>query len=498
MPLAARFMLSAIAGLSVASLVACGGETRDAREVEIVSTLARADESLIRTRPAHVAGKYAHMADGPFPFFRGTVPLYRHDSRTGTAAYPTRFGMTVPLVPSLGDPHPENFGILRASDGTIALEPNDFDSADRAPYLWDVRRFAAGLALAATQANADDPSARARSSADRRAIAHAGVLAYREAVARRARGEVLERVTELTSPVLSDLASRAYRDLAARRELQDFTVVEGALRRFRRGPIDPADPQSVLTDLPPVAYDALDDVLARYRTTLVVKPPPESLRVIDAVRELGSGVASWPRVRALILLRGPSDDVADDVILEIKELSDSGLAGLYPPGVFADDVGRRVVTTSRAAWARPDADPYWGTSSWVGFPCQLRLESAGHKGIRIARLVGSRGATGALQSMASAMGHVLARVHTAGDGGVELAQAISARIAVDPALFVEEQADFGASYADRTIQDHGYFVRALARDGFRLGIPEDPRDLPSADLRALYGTPPPAALPSLP
>jgi uncharacterized protein (DUF2252 family) len=481
---------------ALVALGACGSEARDPRESEIVSTMARADESLIRTRPRLVEGKYARMARGPYDFFRGTVPLFRHDSRAGTSSAPSRFGMTVPLVPSLGDPHPENFGALRASDGSLALEPNDFDAADRAPYVWDVRRFAAGLALAATEANADDSGARERSTAERRAVAKAGVLAYRDAIARRARGEGLERWTRFDSPVLADLASRANRDEARRRELLDLTVLEGTTRKLKRGQVDPEDPQSVLSELPPFAKEALNDTLSRYRATLVAPPALETLRVLDAAREYGSGVASFPRVRALVLVRGDSDDPADDRILEVKELADSGLAGLYPPGVYANDVGRRIVTTSRGAWARPDAEPHWGTSSWVGFPCQVRLESEGQKGVRVERMVGDRGRPEALVAMAAAMGLVLARVHTAGDDGVAIAQAISARFVVDMDGFVDEQADFGASYADRTMADHTHFVRALQRDGFRLGIPLDTSDEPSPDLRALYGTPP--SLPPLP
>jgi uncharacterized protein (DUF2252 family) len=491
-----RRVASLVTCAALVALAACSSETRDPRESLIVSTMARADESVIRTRPRLVAGKYARMARGPYDFFRGTVPLFRHDSRTGTSSAPSRFGMTVPLVPSLGDPHPENFGVLRASDGSLALEPTDFDAADRAPYLWDVRRFAAGLALAATEANADDPGARERSTAERRAVAKAGVLAYRDAIARRARGETLERWTRFDSPVLADLASRANRDEARRRELLDLTVLDGTSRKLKRGQVDPEDPQSVLSELPPFAKEALNDTLARYRGTLVAPPAIETLRVLDAAREYGSGVASFPRVRALVLVRGESDDPADDRILEVKELADSGLAGLYPPGVYANDVGRRIVTTSRAAWARPDAEPHWGTSSWVGLPCQVRLESEGQKGVRVERLVGDRGRPEALLAMATAIGQVLARVHTSGDDGVSVAQAISARFIVDLDGFVDEQADFGASYADRTTRDHAHFVNALQRDGFRLGIPFDAADEPTPDLRALYGTPP--SLPPLP
>lgn len=478
---------------------ACTTEARDPREAELSTVFTRADESLLRTRPALVEGKYARMASAPFEYFRGSMPVYKVDTRSGTRAMPSRFGLDVPLVPSLGDPHPENFGVLRASDGTLGLEPNDFDAADRAPYLWDVRRFVTGLSLAASQSNEGADEARAQLRAVRRDIAREGAAAYRDAVVRRASGEELGRFTDFSSPILADLVKRADRDRDARRELTELTVIDAGTRRFRRGPVDPEDPQSVLLELPSSVAQEIPRTLERYRGSLLVPASPRALEVLDAVRELGSGVASFPRVRVLVLVRGESDDPADDLVLEVKELSDSGLAGLYPPGIFADDVKKRIVSTSRGAWARPDAEPRWGTSDLVGFPVQVRLESQGQKNVRVSRMVEARGTREALTALARALGYVLARVHTQGDDGVENARSIAARFAPDPEGFADELADFGASYADDVLADYAHFVGALRHLGPRLGSTDDPSDRPSPELRALYGTPPPPMpLPELP
>ena len=494
-PVFAGLVVVCAAALSVA----CDVSSRDPREDEIVATLARADESLIRTRPRLAEGKLARMAGSPYDFFRGSVPLYAHDSRAGTRAFSSRFGVTVPLVPSLGDPHPENFGVLRAADGSLGFEPNDFDAADRGPYLWDVRRLSAGLALAAMVANPDDPEARSASTAARREVALAGVLAYREGITARARGEELGRYVDFSSPILADLASRADRDAARARELVDLTLLEGGARRFRRGGVDPEDTQSVHGDLPEVALAALPDCLERARRTLVAPPPPEFFRVLDAVREYGSGVASFARVRALVLVRGPSDDPSDDVIVEVKELVDSGLAGQYPPFVYADSVGRRIVETSRLAWARPDAEPLWGTSTWLGLTVQMRRETEGQKGVRVERMVGARGTKDALVALAKATGTVLARVHTQGPEGVANARALYRAMSVDLDGFVNELADFGDAYAASTMADHAHFVHGLRTHGMRLGVPFDPSDAPSPDLAALFGNPPaPPPLPELP
>jgi len=484
--------------LGLAPLVfaaACDDAPNDAREGEIAGVLAQADESLIRTRPALVAGKYTRMAASPVDFLRGSLQLYRHDARTGaTPVSVSQFALDVPLVPSLGDPHVENFGTLRASDGTLALEPNDFDAADRAPYLWDVRRLASSMALAALVANANDPAARDRSAAEARAIARATVAGYRKEIERAASGAAAERTTAASvvpfdNAIAKDAFERSERDELARRELTDLTEIVGASRRLKRGGIDPEDSQSVYAELPAAVLASLPSAIERWRRTLLAPAPPEHFVLLDAVRELGSGVSSWPRVRVILLVRGASDEPGDDRLLELKELADSGIAGLYPPGVHHDDVGLRILDTSRAAWARPDAEPSWGVTEWLGLPMQIRAETEGQKNLRVARLVGARGEPRAIAEIGSALGAVVARVH-AGPERTTNARAIYARIAIDPEGFLDEQADVAVVYARQTLADHARFRHALEIHGLSLGVPIDPADAPRPDFAAVLGTPP--------
>lgn len=476
--------LGTCAALGVAS---CGEDPPDAREDELIAVLAEADAPVIRARPALAAGKYTRMAGSPVDFLRGSLPLYRHDARSGTTPVSvSRFALGVPLVPSIGDPHIENFGALRASDGSTGLEPNDFDAADRAPYLWDVRRFAASMALTALVTGADAAAAQS--------VTRAAVTGYRAGIERAASGIPGARVTAETAAgnaILDDVFSRSERDHARRRELVDLTELSGASRRLRRGVVDPTDPQSVFRELPRSLVGSLPAAIDEWRSTLRAPPPAEHLVLLDAVRVMGSGVASWPRVRLLLLVRGATDAPEDDVLLELKELADSGIAGLYPPGVHHDDVGLRVLESARAAWARGDAEPLWGVTRWLGLRCQIRLESEGQKNVRVSRMVEARGTPETLATLGSVLGGVVARVHTSGPDGVTNARAVYARVAIDPALFVEEQTDVALAYARETLADHARFRRGLARHGTALGIPFDPADAPSPDFAALLGTPPP-------
>lgn len=460
----------------------------DTRTQALVSVLARADEAIIRSRPTLAAGKFARMRADGFDFVRGSLPVYAHDTRDPAGLLGvSRFASASPLVLSIGDPHPENFGTLVAADGTLGLEPNDFDAAERAPFLWDVRRLAAGLAVAAALANDGDDAARARTRAAAPDIVRSAVRAYAAAIGNAARGGPLERVTGADDPILADVFSRGARDRDARRELSDFTVLEGGRRRLRRGVLDPSDPSNVLVDLPPFALDALPLSLRAWRHTLVGDAPSDAeIEILDAARELGSGVASFPRVRALVLVAGRSEAPEDDVLLEVKELGDPHLELDVPPYVHWDDVKARVVATSRAAWARPDADPRWGVTDWVGLPCQVRSESGGNKTLRVSRMVKERGSAEALGSLARVLGGLVARVHANSDESRSAARALDARINADAESFVEEEVGVATRYAETTLEDFSRFGRALDRLGPRLGVPPDAADAPRPDLAGLF------------
>jgi uncharacterized protein (DUF2252 family) len=471
----------------------CSGAV-PARESEIASTYARADLTLLRTRPELVAGKYARMQSAIFEYYRGSMPVALHDFRQVAGPLSrTSFPLAQPLVYGIGDPHPENFGILQASDGSLALEPNDFDGADRVPYLWDLRRLAVGMVIAAEAANADDPTQHETTVDQERAIARSVAVGYATAMQELADGSAGQRIDAPgTSTILQDLFKRANRDLAARAELAEMTVVTGGQRRLIRGVLDPTDPQNVLGNLPPFAVAALPATLATYRASLIDPPPPAYFTVLDAVREFGSGVASWPLVRVLILVQGPTRDPDDDVVLELKELADSHVADWWPPGVEFDTVQERVKDVSRAVWARPDAEPLWGVSSWLGFPVQVKREAEGQKTIRTKRFVEDRGTPQALSQLGNILGGLLARIHaTPTPDNATPARDVWAVIARDPTGFEDEQTDAALSYAHRVESDFTLFNRALTDFGPLLGVRPQPSDAPPADLAAVYGNPPP-------
>lgn len=475
--------------LGVAFAAGCGDDG-SFRRATVVNTLVRADLPLIRSRPKLVAGKYATMAGDLYNFYRGSFALYARDCLDPRLSIANSdFDATAALPLSIGDAHPENFGTLLATDGTFAIEPNDFDGADRYPYLWEVRRLGVGMVLASRLANDRVPAANEVSRAAARDVAFAAARSYAETIAALEAGAEPARISEPgDSAIAFDLFDRSLGDLEDREELDELTDLVGGVRRLKRGGIDPDDPQNVYLDLPDFALEALPTTLAEYRRTLLAPPPPDHFTVLDAARELASGVASWPRVRIIILVRGPTDDPGDDVILEMKELIDSGAGGWIRPGVSFDSVGERVVGAARQLWSREDAEPYWGHGNLVGLPVQVKLEAEALKTFRVRRLDGDLGEVPELIELAELIGQILARMHAS--SGSATRAAIVGAIGSDPLLFAAEQADVAVEYADQVEADQLHLADAIADLGPTLGVPFDPRDEPSPELAALFAEPP--------
>ncbi len=489
--LSTRFALTAAFALAAA---ACA-DGDEGRRAELAAVYARADAALLRARPALVAAKYEAMAADPFAYFRGSIAVYLHDWREPGELAPSRYALAAPLVAGLGDPHPENFGVLVGQGEQFALRPNDFDVAERVPYLWDLRRLLVGTAVAVRASNGGDEAARTAAIGAEGSIVAAGARGYLDALAALAAGAGPATLDELDSraagEVVADAFERSREDWASREELDDLTALEGGARRLRRGVLDPADPTEAHGDLRPSHLAALDDTFARYRGTLEAPPPPEYFRVLDAARRFGSGVASLPRVRVFALVRGPSDDPADDVVLEVKEVADAGLGAFYPPEVHARSVPERVLSAARLAWGSADASPLFGTSTFLGLPVTVRLEAEGQKTLRVARLERKLGTPEALTELAATLGGLLARVHGAPvPEDPTPARAIVARVGADAEGFVAEQTLVARRYADRVEQDHDIFRALLADEGHGLGLPLAPGDAPDADAAALFGAPP--------
>jgi uncharacterized protein (DUF2252 family) len=472
-----RITLAAVLALGCADI----GIDRDAT---IRSTLVRADESLLVQRPTLTAGRYGVMTQTAQAFYRGSLALFLRDWRDGAMGLSySRFAVDTPMPFGVGDPHIENFGTLLGRDQTSALETNDLDGADRVPYLWDLRRLTVGLCIAAASSNADNPAARTLAANASRDIARDAAMAYGEAI--QARTPDI-RVTDGASvPLLVDLFRRSNRDASERAELPELTTVSNGVRHLLRGVIGSPPSTKTLRDVAPWVLESLPALFTRYRTTLTAPPDAQYFTVLDAAREFGTGVASFPRVRVLVLLRGPSDALEDDVIVEVKEQGDAIVPSGLPPYVYSNDVPSRVAEARRVIWSRPDADPLWGTTTWFGIPVQVRRETEANKGIKVERLTGTAGTVSSMRALARVLGAMLARSHRR---SLPSPAPQSLLIERDLAGFADEQADISVRYAAQVLDDYVRFQGLVRAYGPNLGVRPLASDAPSSPALTLFGS----------
>ncbi|TNF35327.1 MAG: DUF2252 domain-containing protein, partial [Deltaproteobacteria bacterium] len=440
-------MLRSLTALLLLTSVAAACDTPDdARASWLQSTLVADNLPFALRSPDLVAGKFAKMAASRYAYVRGTAAQFARDLAEpgGVAHYGTRHASgPAARVLLVGDPHPENLGTFRLGDGRLVIDFNDFDAARYGPFHHDVWRLAVTFRLACEEAfpgagdGCDD-------------VAEAAAEGYVRTIRARAAGlpSVLRAAEPATLGVLAeDLLRRAARDGDAREDLAALTDAAADAPALVRGVLEASDVPGVI-DTELVSLDAeetalVDAILRRYPESLLAPPPPGELRVKDAVRRLGAGVASYPLWRFYVLVEGPTDAPEDDVVLEIKEVWDPlrlGALRTVPPTPFSDN-GARVVVAQRLLQGPVALDPRLGWASLGQHAFRVRDRTPYQKGFsmgRLAKLVDREDADRAdLVDLARLAGEVLADDHARApllDGGVA-APAIAAALGDDPVAF---------------------------------------------------------------
>src|SRR3954449_12069934 len=120
--------------------------TQQSRADVIADVLTREFGELMALDPAAFRRKFRKMAASPFAFYRGSASLFYADQAAGFAS--DRFlDDRTSRVWIHGDLHAENFGTYMNASGQLVFNVNDFDEAYVGPFSWDLKRFAASVAL---------------------------------------------------------------------------------------------------------------------------------------------------------------------------------------------------------------------------------------------------------------------------------------------------------------------------------------------------------------
>jgi uncharacterized protein (DUF2252 family) len=382
--------------------------------------------------PELVKLKYELMADSPFGYFRGAVPVMAAD----LAALPNA-GITSQLC---GDAHVRNVGAFAAPDGRLVFDINDFDETIRGPFEWDLKRMAASITLAGRGTGQKDANIRSavevcieRYCAQMREFARMPILDVAHfqvhriskvepvhmALLKAERATPLHTLEQLTEPV-------SKRPGAARR----FKTIEPMLTR-----VTGATAEEVLASLKP------------YIGTL--EPQRQHLlsffRPVDvAFKVVGTGSVGLRDYCVYFEGNGSQDPL----FLQIKEEPASGYAAYLPKGQAPPHNGRRVAQGQRAMQIQ--SDPFLGWTRIAGRDYLVR-QLNDHKGsIELDDLAGA-----GLVAFGEVCGELLARGHARSCDPVVIAGYLGAGNG-----FAEALGKFGALYADQTEKDWEDLKRA--------------------------------------
>jgi len=374
--------------------------------------------------PALVRLKYELMAESPFSYFRGAVPVMAADLAALAST-----GITAQLC---GDAHVRNLGAYAAPDGRLVFDINDFDETIRGPFEWDLKRMASSLVLAGRAAGHKESSAQ-------QAAIHC-IESYIALIRKMSAMPLIEaahlQVHRMASaqPVHAALA-KAER-ASPKHTLEQLTrppARPGGPRRFRES-------KPMLTRVTGRQASAVLASLGPYREML--EPQRQHLlsmyRPVDvAFKVVGTGSVGLRDYCIYFEGNGP----ADPLFLQIKEEPASAYAACLPEARPPHHNGERVAEGQRAMQLQ--SDPFLGWTQ-IGARHYLVRQFSDHKGsVDLEDLAGD-----GLTAYASVCGELLARGHArSGDPAI-----ISGYLGSGKS-FAEAIATFASAYADQTELD---------------------------------------------
>ncbi|WP_328464885.1 DUF2252 domain-containing protein [Actinoplanes sp. NBC_00393] len=419
----------------------------------IIDVLTREFGALMALDPTAFRRKFRKMAASPFAFYRGSASLFYADL-TGDFRDDSYLDGQTSRVWIHGDLHAENFGTYMNSSGHLVFNVNDFDEAYVGPFSWDLKRFAASVALIGySKALSDDNiSALVTTFAgsyltELRAIAHGGDDAIGSITLENADG-VLRRV-------LQEARLNTRVDLLAGQ-----TTIDDYERRFSLG--------DGVYDVDASAEAMVREAFGRYLDTLPQQTRPVSTNIKDIKLRKGVGIGSAGLPSYNLLLEGHTEALENDVIIYMKQAQVPAVARWIDDervkGYFKHQ-GHRTAESQRALQAH--ADP------WLGF---TELDGVGQLVAEVSPYAADLDWSDVnepeeLTGVIADLGRAVARMHSVADDesshdlvDFSTEEAIVAAVDKDEAGFVRHLVEFAHRYGDQAREDHQDFV-----DVFRNG-----------------------------
>lgn len=412
------------------------------RRLHVRQTLREDHQTRIASRSEDARVKFNKLAGSLFSFFRGTALLFYRDMPGEDTWMPT--------VLTLGDVHPDNFGVMPNEDNVPIFGVNDFDEAYYAPFTWDLARGAVGFMI-----GAEEEGGLGRKK--QRKIASRfvrGYIAGIERFADRGREEQLEIRVDNAPKLIRKLIEKAQKKTRAEWLEKDY--LDERKRGFRSD--DELIPLSQRRD---DFQAAIDDLVAQM--TAEVPRRAGRMRVKDVAERRGQGTASLGLARYYVLIEGPAADGTDDLIIELKRARRSALTGLVPPSEFIDDSsGDRIAHAQSVQLVRGDI--FFGAVELEGKSFMTRERAPFRDSVDLDDLSKKE-----WLKYADICGRSLAHAHALSDETGKLDYDIEPAIlkAMEPRdLFVKDILRFADEAAERVRRDHAFFVEDHRDEAF--------------------------------
>ncbi len=424
----------------------------------IIDVLIREFGDLMAVDPAAFRRKFRKMAASPFAFYRGSASLFYAD-QTGGWRDDRFLDEHTSRVWIHGDLHAENFGTYMNSSGQLVFNVNDFDEAYVGPFIWDLKRFSASLALIGYgKALSDDVITGLVTTfagaylTELRAIAHGGDDAIGSITLDTADGVLRRVLQEARLNTRVDL-------LAAQTTIDDYE------RRFALG-----------DGVYEVDEEMVAQVTAAFQPYLETLPShghgiSTTIKDIKLRKGVGIGSAGLPSYN--LLLEGHTQALENDVIIYMKQAQVPAVARWIDDdrvkGYFHHQ-GHRTAESQRALQAH--ADPWLGYTELAGVGQLVAEVSPYANDLDWSDVNEAHELTGVVADL----GRAVARMHSVADDesshdlvDFSTEEAIVAVVDKDEPGFVGLLVDFAHRYGDQAREDHQDFVD-LFRNGRLPGL----------------------------
>jgi uncharacterized protein (DUF2252 family) len=428
------------------------------RSAHILDVLITEFGDSIKRDPAAFRRKFRKMAATPFAFYRGSASLFYADM-TGSFADDAFLDGQTRRVWIHGDLHAENFGTYMNASGILVFNVNDFDEAYVGPYVWDLKRFVASIALIGyAKALSDEMITDLVTEFSRSYVAEL------TGISKGGDNAIGSLTLETTTGVLHRVLQLAR--LNTRVALLDLeTTVENFDRRF-----------ALMDGRYPVDQETRKTVEAAFQDYLTTLPPSASQvehTIKDFALRTGVGIGSAGLPSYNMLLEGHTQALENDVVLYMKQAQVPAVARHITDervhGYFKHQ-GHRTAESQRALQAY--ADPWLGYTTLNGIG-QLVAEVSPYS----ADLDwGDVNEPDELASVIRDLGRAVARMHSVADDesshdlvDFSTEDAIMSVIDGDVDGFTGMLVDFAHSYGAQARIDHQLFVD-LFRNGRLPGL----------------------------